>query len=291
MTEQQMAETIEMNTVTIDEHKENKKDKAMLSRVDTVYGHAMNLKVAFDDETDLYEPTNWRLSVYYAHLWIIYILFLIGGNPTVSAICIVIYILELIIHIILVIIAFIRKSKNNTSFTTEMNLILGVSTKDSKNIYNLDQVSGHYVGTLFVILGMNMCVAMIVHRLYSIAENKEGGVDLCCLMLWGSNFLILLTLGVMLTFLLMQFYAISDKIVIQMLKFKDERIIKIENNKIGNALNELIYGKTLKKWQKGLEFSQRRGNHIPIFTLFYLKHVINPHLQIFVFFLSLILFS
>lgn len=231
-----------------------------IKRVGTVFETAMSLKEAFDeDELEMYEPTNWRLSLYWVHLWIIYTFFAIDGDNTVSAIAIVVYVIDIILHIIMIIVAFIRKTQNgnNHTFHQQLNIMLGMKKKHERNVYNLDAISGHYVGTIFVFMAINMNLVMIAYRLWSIAENRIARKSHFAE--FGSNSLLLPTLGVMFALLCVQFYTIKDDVVMQMLEYKDNKILKIEDNHIGKDLNTLIYDKTLKKWQKSLHLANRKG--------------------------------
>ena len=107
--EEQTATSIEINRLN-DNMEENKEknngydnDNINIKRVDTVFETAMSLKEAFDeDELEMYEATNWRLSIYWVHLWIIYIFFVIGGDNTISIIAIIVYIIDIILHIIVI---------------------------------------------------------------------------------------------------------------------------------------------------------------------------------------------
>ena len=81
VTTQQQQETYPMNqSQSLDEEI---KSQAM----NTVYEKAMKLESVFSD-TKLHEP-NWRLFIYWLHLWIIGILYAIGGKSTVSLILVV----------------------------------------------------------------------------------------------------------------------------------------------------------------------------------------------------------
>ena len=226
--------------------------------MDTVYGQSMILQTAFGDNTKIYQPMNKRLTLYFIHLIYIYVLYVIGGGSTISIISIIAYSLELIFNITLIIIAMVRKHKRWTTFNQELNAILGIKTKDPRNIYNLDQISGNYVGLLFVTITINICVSFLANRCYAIYQALDGGADTDILVLVGSNFMQSFSSTLLLIILCCQFYAINDEVVLEMMKFKDEKILKIKDNKIGPVLNEKIYAKTLKSWQNQLLFKNRR---------------------------------
>ena len=285
--EQQIATSIEINTVNKTDADENKEsnghtdvpldnDKPVIKRDNTVFGGTMDLKRAFDDDMQVYEPTNWKLMAYWLHLWITYACFwytaetkggfddptLKDNNNTPSMVAMIWSIIDIVIHIILIIIAFIRKGKSNNTLNEELNMLLGIKKKDSRNIYNLDAISGHYVGTIFVFMGININALMIMNRIWAFDKNTAGGSDsdyLSGLILFGSNTLMLPSLGVMFGLTMVQFYTIKDDVVIEMFKYKDEKILKIQGNNIGKMLNELIYDKTLKSWVESLELKNRKG--------------------------------
>ena len=248
--------TTAINSAKVDD---DKKQQLQL----TVYENDMTLQTAFNKDTSIYLPVNKRLTIYWLHLWINYVLFTLFRTQT--GLIIIYYISELIFNVTLIIIAFIRmkrgKSDNNKStFNQELNAILGVNKKDERNIYNLDQISGKYVGLLFIGFSINMCLIMIVDRLYFMDDpwlyNNNFGWN-GWLIFAGTNIMVYTSMGCMLVVWCLQFYSINDDVVIQMLRYKDEKILKIKNNKIGQTLNETIYEKALKKWQNQLLLKNR----------------------------------
>ena len=80
--EQQIATSIEMNQMQTEENKESNDNykSVPLDNNNTVFGFAMNLKRAFDDDIEVYEPVNWKLTAYWIHLWIIYGFFNYTGD-------------------------------------------------------------------------------------------------------------------------------------------------------------------------------------------------------------------
>ena len=141
----------------------------------------------------------------------------------------------------------IGKCKNKFfTFNQKLNGLLGV-TKDERNLYNLDQICVNYIGLLFFGLSINISLVMIVYRFYFFDDPDEYNVSgewNAWLVFAGTNIMIYTSMGAMAIILCVQFYTINDDVVIKMCVFKDEKILKIRNNKIGQKLNQALW--TLK---------------------------------------------
>eukprot|EP01084_Bolivina_argentea_P110299 196986_1 len=274
-TETQMAESININTIkpTEDEIKESiPMDNYQIEKTESVYESAMTLQFEIEPEdSELYEATNWRLTVYWLLGWFLSATWATSGKQSVSIIYIIIYIVILIVHAILILICFVQKDKNNNTFSEQLNLLLGISKKNPKNIYNLDSVSSRHTGAVFFAAYINFTLLLLIHR---ILYPNPGGIesvytsDGAELLLSGFNTMIGSTIGLLLAFLVTQFYTFKDDMVIKMFQFKESQILTIKNNKIGERLNKKISQNKLgNKWLKSLSLGQRKGEYIVLFLV------------------------
>lgn len=242
---------------------------------DTLYDdNAMYIKQIFED-AKLYESINWKLLIYWFSLWIILGMHLAVGTNTESIIALIIHFMVIIVHIIFIIIAFYRKGQKNKdadgaiwTFNECLNELLGMEWRDPENIYNLDQISGHFVGLEFFAVAISMHSAMIMNRIWAIRWNIGGGVlswERSGMILYGIGSMFFVSIGSLFSIVVAKFYVLDDDIVLKMFDYKDNKILTIKNTTIGQKLNDAIYKKTLQKWQESLYLSNRKGTHFRIF--------------------------